>query len=292
MRHVSGSLAKTRHFGHVGGADQGLTFVLRMSVPLTAGQSPDRRERLSNVDRRTFRALMTDAAFKTDDGVRLEKPAFFFGDHVHDDGRRVSEGTYKWLRQIKGGRFFLPDMERMFPLSYFQHMSIPRKMEWDISQYVPEITLGDFGFQKVNRYDSHDRSAVGLFPASRKSDVPVGEIPQLAATFLNSFMEAEGDYPTEFRAHGWIHSTGNIWWGRMVGFVLIELKELLERVGLYPAIRAVQWGIPPSSHNFFGVLERYNSLTGTFFTPVGEMGLALHELYEVSGLASGDIPYE
>ena len=28
---------------------------------------------------------MTDAAFKTDDGVRLEKPAFFFGDHVHDD---------------------------------------------------------------------------------------------------------------------------------------------------------------------------------------------------------------
>ena len=77
-------------------------------------------------------------------------------------------------------------------------------MEWDISQCVPEITLGDFGFQKVNRYDSHDRSAVGLFPVSRKSDVPVGEIPQLAATFLNSFMEVEGDYPTEFRAHGWI----------------------------------------------------------------------------------------
>ena len=78
----------------------------------------------------------------------------------------------------------------------------------------------------------------------------------------------------------------------MVGFVLTDLKELLGHVGLYPAVRAVQWGVPPSSHNFFGVLERYNSLTGTFFTPVGEMGLALHELHEVSGLASGDIPYE
>ena len=49
---------------------------------------------------------------------------------------------------------------------------------------------------------------------------------------------------------------------------------------------------PQSSHNFYGVLEQYNPLTGTFFTPVGEMGLALHELYEVSGLVMGDAPYE
>ena len=87
----------------------------------------------------------------------------------------------------------------MFPLSYFQHMSVPRKMEWDISRYVPEITLGDLGLQRVHRYDSHDRSVLGLFPGSRKSDVPAGEIPQLGTTFLNAFMEAEGDYPVEFR---------------------------------------------------------------------------------------------
>jgi len=31
---------------------------------------------------------------------------------------------------------------------------------------------------------------------------------------------------------------------------------------------------------------------GTFFTPVGEIGLALYELYEVSGLVMGDAPYE
>ena len=105
-------------------------------------------------------------------------------------------------------------------------------------------------------------------------------------------MEAEGDYPVGFRAPGWVHSTENYWWGRMVGFVLIDLGDLLKRVGLYVAVRAVQWGIPPGSHNFFGILERYNSLTGTFFTPVGEMGLAMHELHEVSGLSTGDIPYE
>jgi len=39
-------------------------------------------------------------------------------------------------------------------------------------------------------------------------------------------------------------------------------------------------------------LEHYNPLTVTFFTPVGEMGLALHELYEVFGLVIRDAPYE
>ena len=29
-----------------------------------------------------------------------------------------------------------------------------------------------------------------------------------------------------------------------------------------------------------------------FFTPIGEMGLAIHEMYEVLGLVIGDAPYE
>jgi len=40
------------------------------------------------------------------------------------------------------------------------------------------------------------------------------------------------------------------------------------------------------------MLEHYNSETCTFFTPIGEMGFTLHEMYEVSGLAMGDISYE
>jgi len=54
----------------------------------------------------------------------------------------------------------------------------------------------------------------------------------------------------------------------------------------------MQYGLLQNSNNFYGILEHYNSLTGTFFAPVGEMGLALHELYEVSGLIMGDAPYE
>jgi len=78
----------------------------------------------------------------------------------------------------------------------------------------------------------------------------------------------------------------------MVGFVLAELGDLLKQVGLYHLVRAMQYGLLQSSHKFYGTLERYNPLTGTLFTPVGEIGLALHELYEVLGLVIGDSPYE
>jgi len=69
----------------------------------------------------------------------------------------------------------------------------------------------------------------------------------------------------------------------MVGFVLTELKDLLRQTELYRVVKAVQHGIPQSSHHFYRVLERYNTWTCTFFTTVGEMGLALHELLKSRG---------
>ena len=63
-------------------------------------------------------------------------------------------------------------------------------------------------------------------------------------------------------------------------------------MGLYHSVRAIQYGLLQSSYNFYGVLEHCNPLTGTFFTPAGEIGLTLHELYEVSGRVMGDVSYE
>lgn len=37
---------------------------------------------------------------------------------------------------------------------------------------------------------------------------------------------------------------------------------------------------------------RYSPDTGTFFTPCRELRLALHEMYEVSGVPIGEISYE
>ena len=67
---------------------------------------------------------------------------------------------------------------------------------------------------------------------------------------------------------------------------------MLIQSGLYAAVRVMQYDFPQSNYDFYAMLERYNSETCTFFTPVGEMGFSLHEMYEVSELAMGDIPYE
>jgi len=78
----------------------------------------------------------------------------------------------------------------------------------------------------------------------------------------------------------------------MVGFVLADLEDLLLQVGLYGTVSAIQYGISQSTQHFYVVLKRYNTETCTFFTPIGEMKLVLHEMYEVSGLMIGDAPYE
>ena len=78
----------------------------------------------------------------------------------------------------------------------------------------------------------------------------------------------------------------------MVGFILEDLKDELLQTSFYTMVRVVQYGIPQSSRYFFAMLKCYNPKTYTFFTPVKKMGLALHEIYEVSGLVMGDIPYE
>ena len=48
----------------------------------------------------------------------------------------------------------------------------------------------------------------------------------------------------------------------------------------------------PSHYNFFGILQKYNPDTCTFFTPVGEIGFTLHKMFEVLVLSKGDLPNE
>ena len=44
--------------------------------------------------------------------------------------------------------------------------------------------------------------------------------------------------------------------------------------------------------NFFAIFELYCPASGTFFTHVGELGLALHEMWEISNPSMGSMPYE
>ena len=133
-------------------------------------------------------------------------------------------------------------MERMDPLAYFQHMPVYRAMEWDLSQSISGVSLGKLGAKEV--YPAgHGKDMFGLYPRLVRAEYPKGETRQLASTFINQFLKVRCDFPTDFRPLGWVHSTDKSWWGRMVGFVLTELRDLLKQVGLYHSVRAMQYGL-------------------------------------------------
>jgi len=60
--------------------------------------------------------------------------------------------------------------------------------------------------------------------------------------------------------------------------VLDIFKVDLKRFGLYEVVRATCFGINISIPTFYAIIEMYYPASGTFFTPVGELGIALHEM--------------
>lgn len=81
---------------------------------------------------------------------------------------------------------------------------------------------------------------------------------------------------------GWIHSFLKQWWIHLTAYLLEQFEDELKRLGLYEAVRATCYGIEVSIPNFYSIFELYCPSIGTFFTPIGELGLALHEIWEVS----------
>jgi len=275
----------------VGGSDPDIVSGLNRTVPAFTGKNRERQAKLSQDSSLTLWELITDERFESDARSLLRKLNFLFGDSVSEDAEVMYDGSYKWLRRLGGRHFFLMNMERMFSLSFIQSMFLHRSMEWELTTEQSKVSLGWISHHTAIPV-GHGKNVVGLLSGSLKAKYPIGETPRQADMFINQFMTVKGDLlKGKFRALGWVHSSDNYWWSRMVGFVLKDLKEELQ-TSLYVAVRAVQYGIPQSSHHFLAMLDRYNPKTCTFFTLVGEMGFALHEMYEVSGLAMRDIPYE
>ena len=73
-------------------------------------------------------------------------------------------------------------------------------------------------------------------------------------------------------------------------YVLEVFPDDLMRLGLYKSVRATCFRI--SIPTFYAILEMYCPALRAFFTPVGKLGMALHEMSEVSNLPMGSLPYK
>jgi len=141
------------------------------------------------------------------------------------------------------------------------------------------------------------RSILGLYPGNVSHDVPVGENPTKVSIFLNQFMNARGNYlanylATNFRTQGWVSVFKQQWWSSLTLNVLEVFTDDLIGLGFYKAVRATYFGINISIPTFYAILEMYCPVSGIFFTLVGELGMALHEIWEVSNLPMGPLPCE
>jgi len=63
----------------------------------------------------SLQEIISDGRFESDSHALLRKPDFFFGDSIEKDEAVLYDGDYKLLHQISNRRFFLPNMEQMYP---------------------------------------------------------------------------------------------------------------------------------------------------------------------------------
>lgn len=78
----------------------------------------------------------------------------------------------------------------------------------------------------------------------------------------------------------------------MSSHVLERFNDRLKSLHHFSAVRSMQYGYYYSPPHLVGILEWYFHRSCSFYKPIGEIRMALHEMYEVSGLPNGDYPYE
>jgi len=74
---------------------------------------------------------------------------------------------------------------------------------------ISGVSLGKIGAREALTV-GHKRDVLGLQPNLVRAEYPIGKTPQLTATFIRQFLDVRGDFPLEFHAIGWIHSTYKI----------------------------------------------------------------------------------
>jgi len=132
-----------------------------------------------------------------------------------------------------------------------------------------------------------------MHPGRVGQDIPIRENQEMAQTFLNQFIKVQSNYRArDFKAPVWVYPAQKPWWRDLALYVLEYFKEELMKIGLHEAVRATCYGIKISMPHFFVIFKLCCPATGTFFTTVGKLRLALHEMWEISNLPMGSMSYE
>lgn len=155
---------------------------------------------------------------------------------------------------------FLPDLAKSYLLAYHQKLSVPCLMNGNVTREQDGIVVGHFGTSSAYQ-DASSKSIIELLPNRFNKDYPLREVLRRANTFSDKFLSEKGQYPAHnFITPGWIYSIENMWWSRMVNFILTIFRNTFRNFGLYSAIRNVQFGLLQNTHHLNSVLEMVNHI--------------------------------
>jgi len=191
-----------------------------------------------------MRSVLTNAPLEDHDRKIYRKPGFMFGDTTPDTDHQLQAREGQWIFTLNSEKYYLPSSKGHFPLAFFQCITRPRKMNWQVTRTTDSVHMGiltvsSHGYTRAG----HPRCILGLHPRNILQDIPVGENSAMAQTFSNQFFRVNGNYPaTDFRTLGWIHPP-KAWWRDLTLYVLVYFEEDMEKLGLREAVRTTCYGI-------------------------------------------------
>ena len=145
VRYSTGPLSKCHHFDHEGGPDRNVRFGFHQIAPVFIGKDKVRNAKLTLCSALTFREIISDGKLELE-GRKLTGSRCSSGT-IDGSNDGLFDDNYKWLCQINNQHFFLPNMERMVPLSYLQSMSIQRQMDWDLVKSQQKVSIGKITYR-------------------------------------------------------------------------------------------------------------------------------------------------
>ena len=113
-----------------------------------------------------------------------------FGVAAPDTDHQLLAGEGQWIFNLDGEKYYLPFSKRHFLLSFFQYVTRPRKMKWQVTRTTDSIHVGKLiaispGYTKAGP----PQCILGLHPGIFLQDIPVGENLAMAQTFANQFFK-------------------------------------------------------------------------------------------------------
>jgi len=102
-----------------------------------------------------MRIILATAPLEDRDRKIYGKPDFMFGDVAPDTDHQLLAGEGQWIFTLNGEKYYLPSSKRHFLISFFQCVTRPRKMNWQVTQitdlvHVGILTASSHGYARAN----------------------------------------------------------------------------------------------------------------------------------------------